>query len=377
MGISTINYQNKILQIHDYNPLEGGGVQINVSEVSRALVEQGNQVTIATPELINGQQKACVNRVSYLAVIKREDLYRLIDEADIINIHFTFSCRPLSTKALEYCVKTNKKCVFSLRTNYDHVPFSALSKLSKKEKALKLEKVLKLMENPNVILSAPSLSVGKSLEVVGFFKEIKIINNGISKRALSSYSQQIPPPEQVDFTYIGTISALKGIFYLLEAVRITKRKIPAIKVRLIGAGPELDLALKITEFFELEDNMIFEGYVANSYISAYLSATKAIIHPSLTETWGNSIAEALAAGIPTIATKIYGITDLTKNGEFAELVPAGSAEKLAQALTKFLMNPSIRANLKRKAKKAAFYINSNLTIEKQAENLINLYKTIA
>jgi hypothetical protein len=132
-----------ILNIHDYPPKEGGGVEINVYKTSEIMVGLGYSVTIATTRLTSEtiSKREDIDEIDTVKIVfidSREKLHKLIDKADIVHIHFTFSCRDGSMWGLEYCAKTGKRCVISIMTNYEHIPFSALAKLTPLEQDEKL-----------------------------------------------------------------------------------------------------------------------------------------------------------------------------------------------------------------------------------------------
>lgn len=366
----------KILQIHDYPPFEGGGIEVIVSKLSTELVEQGNEVIIATSrfnsETFNSYSNN-LNHPSNLKAVKIKDSYELknlIGWADIVNIHFTFSCRPASIIGLEICNELNKPCVFTIRTNIEHIPFSALADLSELEINNKLDNLSTQLKKKNVTISAPSYDVKRSLEKLGIKKELQVIRNPVLLNQQKINSEI----ETADLTFIGEISFLKGINYLIDAVRIAKESIPNIKVRLIGGGSDLEHMKTMAKFFNLEKNIKFTGYIQNSEISKYLKQTKIYVHPSLTETWANSVAEALLLKTPVICTNIGGLNELVKNGEYADIVPPAEPRKLAKKIIQNLSSKSDYTSLKLKAIEASKYLKNNLTIQSQASEYLSLYR---
>ena len=109
----------KILNIHDYPPKEGGGVEVNTYEVSKVLAALGNDVTIATSRLSsetvsNKEQTDLSDKVRTIHLKKVSQLKELIELSDVVHIHFTFSFRPASMLGLKLCAELNKPCVFSI-----------------------------------------------------------------------------------------------------------------------------------------------------------------------------------------------------------------------------------------------------------------------
>lgn len=372
----------KLLQVHDYPPLEGGGIEVNVSRVGNKLIESGYEVTIATSRLSSEtyhektRLKSDFKTESGVRVIFLDSLnilQSLIDEVDIVHVHFTFSCRPASMLAMEYCVAKGKPCVVSIRTNVAHIPFSALAKLTPLEKDEKLNELKKYLLSENVLISAPSFNTRNSISKLGVEKDIFVIRNGISPDP-AGFKEEDDDIQSVDITYVGEVSILKGINYLVDAIKNIKATIPDIKVRLIGGGSDMEYISQMVQYFNLEQNILFAGYVKNDAIPKYLQKTKLLVHPSLTETWCNAVAEALAFGVPVVTTAVEGLLELTQNGKFAELVEPADAYGLGNKIVEVLTLSSKFDELKKKAKNAKEYIQKNYTLENQVSELINLYK---
>lgn len=374
----------KLLQIHDYPPLEGGGIEINVSRLSKYLIDMGYDVTLATGRFSSETFIEKDRRKSYVTdyglkvelVDSHQKLERLIDEADIIHIHFTFSCRPASTIAMEYCVKKNRPCTVSIRTASDHIPFSALSSLTALERDYKLDQVRNVLMSKNVHVSAPSEYIKETLAFLNVNKELTVIRNGITVHNSNGNKELAEYIEPVDVTYVGEISFLKGVNYLVDAIRMLKEVIPNFKARFIGGGSDFIQIHQLIWSFGLEDTILLTGYVSNSDISEYLKKTKLYVHPSLTEVWGNAIAEALALGIPTVATNVGGVPELVGHGEYASLVPSADATALAREIQRLVTSVSAYEIAKNKANHAKQYFKKTYTLQNQAIQLDNFYKKI-
>ncbi len=372
----------KILNIHDYPPTEGGGVEVNVSRVGSALVQKGIQYRILTSRKISSviksnssQSEFSKDGVEIKIINSLSELNDEIINADIVNVHLTFSLRTLTMMAIELCAQLNKKTIVSLRTTFKHIPFSALGGLTSIEKEYQLNKLTKLLSQDNFVLAAPSVYLKETLSFLGLNKQLNVVHNGISivNNATSDKESTI---SVVDFTYIGNLSVLKNVEGLLEAFAKLNKLIPNTKLRLIGNGELMNEVLQKIEYFELASSVEVLGYVENRYISDYLKSTKVLIHPSLTEAWCNSVAEALSIGIPVIASGVEGLRELTQEGSFADLVIPGDTESLFLSMKEILESKTKYLHLKSKADKAKDFVLSNYTIENQADQLIKLYKSL-
>ncbi len=379
----------KILNIHDYPPLEGGGVEINVSRVSECMAKLGHDVTIATSRFTSEtwtesferarEDFFIFNKVKVYLVKDLNRLTELIDKHDIIHIHFTFSCRPAAMIALEECIKNKKRVVVSVHTSPTHIPFSFLSQMNTLQRSYYLSKIKDLFNNPDVYLIAPSYATISELRKFGIKRDIDIVYNGVSLNGgLSSSKHDNKTLDRkngmVDITYIGEISILKGVNYLIDAIRMLHYDFNfKIKARLVGNGSDLNLIKSQIEYFGLKDNVLFTGYVENEEIKEYLKLTRLLVHPTLTETWGNVVAEALYLGVPVITTSVGGLIDLTNNGDFAYLVPPADSHILAETIYKAISLKEEFNILRKKALKGKTYISKKYTLENQVNRLLKLY----
>lgn len=380
----------KILNIHDYPPTEGGGVEVNVSRVGMELVNKGVEYKILTSRsssaVLVGSSQAkefTVNGVQVRVINRLDELRKEIDRADIVNIHLSFSLRPLTMMAIDLCSELNRKAIVTFRTTYKHIPFSSLGNLSSIEREYRLSTLCRMLNKDNFTLSAPAECLSDTLRALGVRKKLNVVRNGISGIGLSKVSVTNTNEDAgltdilgVDITYIGNISILKNVESLIVVFAKLIKQLPNLKLRIIGNGESMNDILKKIEYFQLEENVEVLGYVQNSSIPLYLAKTKILVHPSLSESWCNTIAEALAQGVPVIATNVEGIAELTRGGEFANLVTPGDSESLYLGIMNVLTNENELGILKNKARLGQQFVCSNYTFENQANNLLKLYNSI-
>lgn len=364
----------KILQIHDYPPFEGGGIEINVSKVSAEMVRMGHEVKIATPRFssetfieIGSEGMLEKDGVQAVRLVSLIQMQQLIDAADVVNVHFTFSCRAATMNAMEYCAQTGKKCIVTIRTSHEHIPFSALRKLSALERDALFTKLRSLFLSSSVTLSAPSSCIRDSLKWMGVDKELKVIHNGTAVHN-QVVSKQL---EVADITFLGEISILKGVQYLIESVRKLQPSFPRLKVRLIGGGSELEYMQQQAAALELDANIEFVGHVSHAQVVNYLSATRVHVHPSLTEVWPGAILESLALGNTVVAADVGGISEMTEQGKHAHLFAKGDTQQLTDILTELLGRTGRLKNAE-----AQRHVTERFTIANQTQEILNFYDQV-
>ncbi len=136
--------------------------------------------------------------------------------------------------------------------------------------------------------------------------------------------------------FVGAISIRKGVPYLLEAVK--QVAIPEIEVVLVGAldpGMNSLLAPYIGAFRHA-------GVVARSLLSEFYSQASVLVLPSVEEGLALVMAQAMACGLPVIATSNTGAEDLFTDGAQGFIVPIRSPTAIAEKLAYLYENPDAR-----------------------------------
>ncbi len=377
----------KILFVHDYPPTEGGGVEVNVFKSARELVDRGYEVVIATSRFSSETYKTTadvkeIDGVKIVLLDSMKKLQDLINWADVTHIYFTYSCRPASLEALRYCAENSKKCIFSIRTSHRHIPFSALGTMTSLEKESKLNFLRQYLPSENIYVSAPAECIKEGLQWLGIDKELHVVHNGTdfgtnpnnhTVPVVGLYDNDISP---ADITYVGELSFLKGINYLIDAVKGLRSNGIAVKVRLIGGGSDIREMRQLCDYNNLGDSVEFLGYVPNAKVSQYLSKTSLYVQPSLTEVWSNAVLEALALGIPVISSNIEGLVEQSQNGNYSELVAVGNTAALEDALYRFFTDQLYRQSLQAKAVDASKFISGRYTLDAQVSQMEDLYEKV-
>jgi glycosyltransferase involved in cell wall biosynthesis len=140
---------------------------------------------------------------------------------------------------------------------------------------------------------------------------------------------------------IGRVVSGKGIDCYLRAARIVADRRPDVRFLMIGARsvegnyqPQLEL---LARELNLEHRVIFTGQRHD--VPEILREVDIVVHPSLTEGLSNVILEAMAAGIPVIATRVGGNPELVEDGGTGYLVSVGDAGQIANAICRLLEQP--------------------------------------
>lgn len=356
--------------VHDYPPLEGGGLEINTKLIAEALAKLGWSVTIATTRLSSESYKPNTEeaepkgvKVIYLTAPKQ--LQELLEDADTVHVHLTFSLRAGSLAAMEGCVKSGRNFVATVHTSPKHIPYSRLAKLTPFERRSLIERAKSLLNSPSAEVIAPSLAVRRTLVKFGISKTITVIPPGVA----------IKDGKTADKGYLlfaGEIGKLKGVETLLEALKITNSKGLKLSLKIAGGG-NLTWAKKLVRKLELGPQVEPLGYIPNSNLAKLIGECGIFIAPSRTEAWGIAACEALSMGKIVVASNTEGLREALQNGKFGLLFEPNNPEDLAEKIEIALKEK--RYYLK-KAEEGKKFVLKNMTLGDQIKSLLPIYGRI-
>jgi len=155
------------------------------------------------------------------------------------------------------------------------------------------------------------------------------------------------PPDALVVGSVGWLTDIKGHEYLIEAVAKLKQDFPSLHLVIIGSGDRHDALLRQAELAGLRDVVHLLGH--RDDIEACLAGMDVFVLPSLNEGMGRALIEAMAAGLPVIASHVGGIPAVIEHERTGLLVPPGDAGALADALRRLLERPEWARQLGRAA----------------------------
>lgn len=167
-----------------------------------------------------------------------------------------------------------------------------------------------------------------------------------------------PRPPSIDrdafrLLYVGRISAEKGLDVLIDAMeRIAAGRCRDITLTLVGSdflGSEYGNAFRSRVAASgVADAVTVKGYVPyGPALWQIYDAHDALVLPSFTEGFPQVLLEAMARGLPVVATAVGGVPRLVRDGENGLLIPPGRPDALARAVTRLAGDPDLRTRLAR------------------------------
>ena len=165
------------------------------------------------------------------------------------------------------------------------------------------------------------------------------------RRSATRQKQHLPADATV-ILYIGQLIHRKGVDILLRAFAQVESQGSAF-VMVAGDGPQGEELQSLAREIGIADRVRFVGFVQPSDLPHYTAASDAIVVPSRYEGWGLVVPEAMAAGLPVIASnEVSAAADLIHHAESGFLFPSEDVSALARILTEVIEDPALRDRIR-------------------------------
>ncbi len=179
--------------------------------------------------------------------------------------------------------------------------------------------------------------------------------------------------------FVGRLAEKKGVSYLISAMPVVAKKYPDATLLIIGNGPEKSNLVALAGKLQVHRSIRFLGGIPNSELPKYYSAADVFVLPSIiaksgdTEGLGVVLLEALASGVPVVASAVGGISDVIISGKTGILVPQKDSSTLAAAIVNLLKNKSLRKQLVRNGKS---HVKSNYSWAVVSDKFFKLFQKL-
>jgi glycosyltransferase involved in cell wall biosynthesis len=138
----------------------------------------------------------------------------------------------------------------------------------------------------------------------------------------------------------GRLVAIKGTIHLVRAIALLRSEFPDVRLEIAGTGPDLSALESEVRSLGLSDRVTFLGW--QSDLSFVMLGWDIFVMPSLAEGLGVAVLEAMAHGLPVVASAVGGLREVVVDCETGLLVPCADPEALARQLGKLLRNSEKR-----------------------------------
>jgi L-malate glycosyltransferase len=187
--------------------------------------------------------------------------------------------------------------------------------------------------------------------------EIEVIRNFVNcdvyirnPELIAQMRPQFAAPDEKLLVHLSNFRPVKRILDVVETFARVARAVPS-RLLLIGDGPDRSAAERLALQLGIQDRIHFLGKQDN--VNELLPLADLMLMPSEMESFGLAALEAMACGLPAIATRVGGVPELIDDGITGRLFPVGDVEAMAQAAIALLTDEPARQRMADAARKTA------------------------
>jgi glycosyltransferase involved in cell wall biosynthesis len=177
----------------------------------------------------------------------------------------------------------------------------------------------------------------------------------------------------MDLVLWGRMEDEKGIPELLRTLKEVAGRISGVKLHLIGKGNMIESYRKQAKDLGVQDRVNFHGWMSAVAIQEIIAKCAVGVFPSRVESFGLSMAEAMGAGLPLIATRVGALPEFIEDGVTGTLVSPGNIPALYRAILEKLENPDRAQALADNGRET---VRQRFSWDKAAREMTEIYQTV-
>lgn len=170
---------------------------------------------------------------------------------------------------------------------------------------------------------------------------------------------------------VARLVPIKNITLLVDAIALVRQRVPRVHLLVVGDGPSrAAVAARVAER-DLRDCVTLAGSVPHEHTPAYYRAADVFALSSEFDNSPNSVLEAMACGLPIVATDCGGVREFVSDATAGAIVPRGDAAALAAALQRYLSDPPLARQTGRQNRMTAVH---DFSWSESARQLLGVYR---
>ena len=194
--------------------------------------------------------------------------------------------------------------------------------------------------------------------------DVRVIPNFISTAdyhppADDSFRRALAPKGHRILVHVSNFRPVKRVLDVVRIFASVRKELPATLV-LVGDGPDRDAAEREVDQLGLGKDVRFLGKVDN--VGDILRGSDVFLLPSATESFGLAALEAMACGVPVVASAAGGIPEVVQDGKTGFLAPVGDVAGMAERALRILKDPGEQERMRRAAAARALEFSADRVI---------------
>jgi glycosyltransferase involved in cell wall biosynthesis len=203
-------------------------------------------------------------------------------------------------------------------------------------------------------------------------QEVEVIYNGIDIENFKPDQNKKMPDKFIITPGASRVTKRKGLDFLIRAVAQLLPKYPNILLRIMGDGDEKENLIMLIKELKLENNVQFLGRIPREKTAAYYQEANMFVLPSFNEGMSNAMLEALATGLPIIATETGGTKELVTENKNGFLIAMGDSNDLAGKIEKLIMDKVLCEKMGQESRQRA----EKMSWQAVARQYVELYERV-
>lgn len=340
-------------------PPEINGVAMTLGNLVKGLLERGHAVQVVRPR--QAREAAQTPRAGFDEILAKgipipnyPDLrFGLLSESRLMqlwrqrrpDIVHVATEGPLGWSAVTAARKLQLPVISSFHTNFHHYSSHYGMGLLK----MPIEAYLKKLHNRTLATLAPTQDAARVLQENGY-RNVSVLSRGV---ALEQFTPSLRSAQlraswgagdaDVVVLHVGRLAKEKNVDVVQTAYAAIRARVPSAKLVFVGDGP-LRAALQ-----QASPQAIFAGMKTGRELAAHYASGDLFLFPSLTETFGNVVPEALASGLAVLSYDVAAAGNLITDGKNGRLIQPGEELEFINAAVALTADDGLRANLRREA----------------------------
>lgn len=240
--------------------------------------------------------------------------------------------------------------------------------------------------NRTDLVLSPTKSLRNELLSHGLKKPVEVLSNSINFQIFQNdaklktvskikLKKKLDIPEKA-IVYMGRVSYEKSIDEVLRAVALIVKKIPNLRFLIIGDGPEKEKLMALCKELEIENNVIFTGFVHGQSLVEALSAGDAFVTASKSENMPLAVLEAMSVGLPIITVSSLGMTEIVEDNGNGFLLEHGRSDETAERIAEAVLRLFTDDKLRKKLSMRSLELSKKYSEKKINTRLVEIYQKV-
>jgi len=359
-----------------------GGIGYYVYNLSKALLKKGFDITVLT-------RGSCRENIIYtdfegidLWKVRFSPLYpyhikfhgyflnkvlsQYENKFDIVHLHNPLVPVPATTLPV---IVTEHGTVQGDISNSSVNDMSALALKLFAKKFIKQD--YDVLANADIITAVSNSCMQEIKNIIGEKKQMYVIGNGVDTGYFKP--DEILERAQNIVLYTGRLDSRKGVVDLISSAKFVCENYPEVKFILTGKGPNREYIQRRISNLNLKGNVTLVGYVSREEMLRLYQSSTMYVLPSYYEGLPTTLLEAMACGLPSIATNVDGSSEVISHGKNGLLVPPKCPKALSEGIQELLENKPKREDIGFCGRE---HVRNNYDWSKIADNAATIYNSI-